>query len=196
MTRTPLNRRAFLTASLLAAPALMTLSSLPAFAGSTGSTLIETTGLTSTGTLDIPGFGAGGNGLVNMAFTTGPNVRSQFGPAAVALAMGAAAGDRFGVVFNGYNGSDTHRTEWVLDAESAAGARARFRVDGGLEVNASAVIGGDQYQGAGVAAMIMAALSAGTTLRGSSASLVQALVRPHSTPAGMDFGMEVTVRAV
>ena len=196
MTSTPLNRRSFLTASLMAAPAIMTLSALPALAATTGSTLIEANGLTSTGTLDIPGFGAGGNGLVNMAFTTGPNVRAQFGPAAVSRVMGAAAGDRFGVVFNGYNGSDTHQTEWQLNGVSAAGAHARFRVDGGLEADASAVIGGDQYQGAGVAAMIMAALSAGTTLRGSSASLVQALVRPHAAPAGMAFGLEVTVRAV
>ena len=191
-----MNRRHFLSASLLVAPALLTLTSLPALAGSTGSTLIEAAGHTSTGTLDIPGFGAGGNGLVNMAFTGGPNVRAQFGPAAVTRVAGASAGNRFGVVFNGYNGSDTHRTDWVLDAESAAGARARFRVDGGLEAAASAVIGGDQYQGAGVAAMIMAALSAGSTLRGSSASLVQALVTPHNAPSGMDFGLEVTVRAV
>lgn len=191
-----MNRRHFLSASLLAVPAILALTSLPALAGSTGSTLIEVTGLTSSGTLDIPGFGVGGNGLVNMAFTTGPNIRAQFGPAAISRLVGASAGDRFGVVFNGFNGSDTHRTDWLLDAESAAGARARFRVDGGLEATASAVIGGDQYQGAGVAAMIMAALSAGTTLRGSSASLVQALVVPHAAPAGMDFGLEVTVRAV
>lgn len=191
-----MNRRSFLSASLLAAPALLSLSALPALAGATGSTLIEAPGLTSTGRLDIPGFGAGGNGLVNMAFTTGPNVRAQFGPAAVTRVMGAAAGDRFGVVYNGYNGSDTYRTEWTLDSVAAAGARARFRVDGALEAAASALIGGDQYQGAGVAAMIMAALSAGTTLRGSSASLVQALVRPHSAPSGMAFGLEVTVRAV
>ncbi|UWQ94343.1 hypothetical protein K3728_11485 [Rhodobacteraceae bacterium M385] len=191
-----MNRRSFLTASLLAAPSIMTLSSLPALAGSTGSTLIEAAGLSASGTVDIPGFGAGGNGLVNMAFTSGPNINAQFGPAAVSRVMGAASGDRFGVVFNGYNGSDTHRTEWILDGASAAGAHGRFRVDGGLEADASAVIGGDQYQGAGVAAMIMAALSAGSTLRGSSASLVQALVRPQTAPAGMAFGLEVTVRAV
>ncbi|GAB5446455.1 hypothetical protein [Gymnodinialimonas sp.] len=190
-----MNRRSFLSTSLLAAPALISLSALPALAGATGSTLIEANGLTSSGTLDIPGFGAGGNGLVNMAFTTGPDVRAQFGPAAVSRVMGAAAGDRFGVVYNGYNGTDTHRTEWTLNGVSAGGAHARFRVDGALEADASAVIGGDQYQGAGVAAMIMAALSAGSTLRGSSASLVQALVRPHTAPAGMSFGLEVTVNA-
>lgn len=191
-----MNRRHFLSASLLAAPALLTLTSLPAIAGSTGSTLVEAAGLSASGTLDIPGFGAGGNGLVNMAFTSGPNINAQFGPNAVTRVMGASAGDRFGVVFNAFNGGDTHRTDWVLDAESAAGALARFRVDGGLEATASAVIGGDQYQGAGVAAMIMAALSAGSTLRGSSAGLVQALVVPQSPPAGMAFGLEVTVRSV
>lgn len=191
-----MNRRSFLSASLLAAPALLTLTSLPALAGSTGSTLVEAAGLTSSGTVDIPGFGAGGNGLVNMAFTSGPNINAQFGPNAVARVRAASAGDRFAVHYIGYNGNDDHRTEWILDAESAAGALARFRVDGGLEATASAVIGGDQYQGAGVAAMIMAALSAGATMRGSQSNLVQALVTPRTPPAGMAFGLEVTVNAV
>lgn len=190
-----MNRRKFLSTSLLAAPAIMTLTSLPALAGATGSTLIEAAGLTSTGTLDIPGFAAGGNGLVNMAFTSGPNINAQFGPGAVARIVGASAGDRFGVVFNAFNGGDRHQTGWVLDAASAAGARARFRVDGGLEADASAIVGGDQYQGSGVAAMIMAALSAGSTLRGSSANLVQALVSVRAAPAGTDFGLGVTVRS-
>lgn len=190
-----MNRRTFLTTSLLAAPAIMTLTSLPALAGTTGSTLIEAPGLSASGSFDIPGFGAGGNGLVNMSFASGPTVNAQFGPNAVAHMIGASAGDRFGVQYNGFNGSDTHRTEWTLDAASLAGARARFRVDGALEADASALVGGDQYQGAGVAAMIVAAMSAGSTLRGSSAGLLQALVAPRSAPSGMAFGLEVTVRA-
>lgn len=190
-----MNRRHFLSTSLIAAPALLSFSGLPAFAAATGSTLIEAPGVTATGTLDISGFGAGGNGLVNMAFTAGPDIRAQFGPAAVTHAMDAAAGDRFGVIYNGFNGSETYRSEWILDATSGAGARARFRVDGDLEATASAIIGGDQYRGAGVAAMIMAALSAGATLRGTQSSVVQALVAPRAVPAGMAFGLEVTVNA-
>ncbi|MBY4891714.1 hypothetical protein KUL25_02920 [Rhodobacteraceae bacterium N5(2021)] len=191
-----MNRRSFLTTSLLAAPAIMSFSSLPAIAGSTGSTLVEADGVSASGTVDIPGFGSGGNGIVNMAFTDGPDINARFGPAAVSLLQAAAAGDRFGVVFNGYNGSDTHRTAWELQGVSAAGARARFNVDGVLQGDASAVIGGDQFQGAGVAAMIMAVLSAGATLRNSPAGLVQAAVRPHAVPAPMSFGLEVTVNAV
>lgn len=190
-----MNRRKFLTASLLAAPALMTLTSLPAMAGSTGSTLIEATGLSASGSFDIPGFGAGGNGLVNMAFASGPQVNAQFGPNAVARVIAASPGDRFAVQFNAFNGNDEHRTEWTLDAATTAGARARFRVDGALEADASALVGGDQYQGAGIAAMIVAAMSAGSTLRGSQAGLLQALVTPRAAPSGMAFGLEVTVRS-
>lgn len=190
-----MNRRQFLSASLLAAPAIMTLASLPAFAGTTGSTLIEAPGLSASGAFDIPGFGAGGNGLVNMTFASGPSVNAQFGPNAVSRLLAAAAGDRFAVQFNAFNGNDEHRTEWTLDADTTAGARARFRVDGALEADASALIGGDQYQGSGIAVMIIAAMSAGSTLRGSSAGLLQALVTPRAAPAGMAFGLEVTVRA-
>ncbi|QXT38673.1 hypothetical protein [Gymnodinialimonas ceratoperidinii] len=190
-----MNRRAFLKTTLLSAPAILTLSSLPARAGATGSTLIETAGLSASGSADIPGFGPGGNGRVSMTFTSGPAIVAQFGPAAITRLVNAASGDRFGVLFNGINGAASHQTAWTLDANAAAGARARFRVDGGLEAEASAVIGGDQYQGAGVAAMILAALSAGATLRNAPTNRVQALVRPHAAPSGMAFGLEVTVQA-
>ncbi|HID67177.1 MAG TPA: hypothetical protein EYP31_02670 [Roseibacterium sp.] len=191
-----MNRRKFLTTSLLAAPAIMSLSSLPAFAGATGSTLIEAPGLSATGSFDIPGFGAGGNGLVNMAFNNGPSVAAQFGPGAVDRMINASAGDWFGVVYVGLNGTDTHQTEWTLDQVSLAGARARFRVDGALEADASALVGGDQFQGAGTAAMIIAAMSAGATLRGSASSQLQALVEVRTPPSGMAFGLMVTVRAL
>jgi hypothetical protein len=188
-----MHRRSFLKTSLLCAPAVFTLSSLPARAGATGSTLIEAAGLSASGSVEIPGFGPGGNGLVNMTFTSGPAITAQFGPGAVTRLVNARTSDRFGVLFNGINGAASHQTDWTLDANAAAGARARFRVDGGLEAEASAIIGGDQYQGAGVAAMILAALSAGATLRQAATTRVQALVRPHAAPAGMAFGLAVTV---
>ncbi len=95
-----MNRRSFLRTSLLAAPAILTLTSLPALAGATGSTLIEAPGLSASGSFDILGFGAGGNGLVHMVFASGPQVNAQFGPNAVTRVMTASAGDRFAVQFN------------------------------------------------------------------------------------------------
>ena len=190
-----MNRRAFLSTSLLAAPALLTLSGLPASAATTGSTLLEAPGLSTSGSFTIPGFGAGGNGRLSMNLTNGPSVQAQFGPNAVSAIIGASAGNRIGIHYEGINGNDDYVTRWTLNNISAGGATGTFSVDGGLTADVSALVGGDQYAGAGLAAMIVAAMSGAAELRGSSSTQLRALVATRATPSGADFGLNVTVSA-
>ena len=190
-----MNRRAFLTRTALAAPALLTLGALPAMAATSGSTFIEAPGLTASGTFDIPGFGPGGNGRMQLNLTNGPLVRAQFGPAAIDRIVTAGAGARIGIFYQGFNGQDDYVTRWSLTQAALGAAAATFTVDGGLSANASALIGGDQARGAGLAAMIISATSAGAILRQSTAGELRALVTPRPTPAGADFGLTVTIQA-
>ncbi len=190
-----MNRRAFLSTSLLAAPALLTLSGLPAAAASTGSALLEAPGFSSSGSFTIPGFGAGGNGRLTMDFTNGPSVQAQFGANAVSRIMAAGSNSRIGIHYEGHNGLDSYVTRWTLNNATAGGATAVFSVDGGLTAEVSALVGGDQDAGAGLAAMIVAAMSAGAVFRGSTSGQLQALIATRATPAGADFGLDVTVRA-
>ena len=145
-----MNRRAFLTRTALAAPALLTLGALPAMAATSGSTFIEAPGLTASGTFDIPGFGPGGNGRMQLNLTNGPLVRAQFGPAAIDRIVTAGAGARIGIFYQGFNGQDDYVTRWSLTQAALGAAAATFTVDGGLSANASALLGGDPARGAGL----------------------------------------------
>ena len=189
-----MHRRQFLSASLLAAPALMGLAVLPAEAATVGSTLLEAPGLSVSGSFSIPGFAANGNGVLNMIFANGPRVAAQVGPNAIGRMMTAGAGERIAIRYLAFNGAEDYRTAWTLSQVSAAGARAAFTVDGGLSADVSALVGGDQVAGAGLAAMILAAASAGSVLRASTATDLQALITVMAVPAGADFALEVTVR--
>ena len=189
-----MNRRTFLASSLLAAPALLAWSSLPAAANATGSTLVEAPGLTASGAFDVLPFTPGSNGVVNMVFTDGPRVAAQFGPNAVQAMASASQGDTISILYTAFNQSETLASTWRLNQLSLSGARAGFDVQG-LSATASALVGGDQYPGAGLAAMILAAMSAGSVLRGAPATQLQAMVRRRAAGGGMDFGLEVTVRA-
>lgn len=189
-----MNRRAFLTTSLLAAPAILTLSSLPAAANATGSTLVEAPGLNASGAFTVMPYTPGTNGRVNMVFTNGPSVAAQFGPNAVQAIASASQGDNISILYTAFNQSESLASSWQLNQLSLSGARANFNVQG-LSATASALVGGDQYPGSGLAAMILAAMSAGSILRGAPATQLQALVRTRAASGGMDFGLEVTVRA-
>ncbi len=189
-----MNRRQFLTTSLLAAPALLSLSSLPALALTAGSTLIEAPGLTASGSFETDGLTPGGNARLESLFSAGPSVDAQFGPNAVDRIVAASQGDRFAVRYVGFNGIADYWAEWTLTQAAASGARARFTIDGALDATASALIGANQAPGVGVAAMIVAAISAGATLRGGNSTSLRTLVTPRATPSGMAFGLEVTVR--
>jgi hypothetical protein len=188
-----MNRRSFLTRSLLV-PAALTLSGLPALAGTSGSTLVQAPGLSASGAFDIPDYTPGTTGRVNMAFTNGPRVNARFGPRAVEHVTSVAAGDSFSVLYTGFNQAETLATTWTVQNAARAAARADFTVENGLSADASAVVGGDQYEGAGVAALIVAAMSAGSVLRGSGAGRLQAMVTARSVPGSFAFGLEVTVR--
>ncbi|MBF9045014.1 hypothetical protein HKCCE4037_16850 [Rhodobacterales bacterium HKCCE4037] len=190
-----MNRRAFLTSSLLAAPALLTLSGLPAVAATTGSTLLEAPGVTASGSFTIPGFGPGGNGRLAMTFSNGPGVQAQFGPNAISRIVAATPGSRIGIHYTGLGGAGDYVTRWTLNSVAAGGASAGFDVDGGVSANVSALVGGDQHAGSGLAAMIVAAVSGGAVLRNAGAAQLQALVTPRATPQGADFGLDVTVSA-
>ena len=91
-----MDRRQFLSASLLV-PASFALGSLPAMAGTQGSTLLQAPGYSSSGSFDIPTYTPGTRGHLDMVFTNGPRVAAQFGPNAVQSIAGSQAGDRISV---------------------------------------------------------------------------------------------------
>ena len=93
----------------------------------------------------------------------------------------------------GFAGHDAVASTWTLTQASAAGARAQFSANG-LTADVSAIVGGDRYAGAGLAAMLIAAISGGASFRQSSASRLQAAVTPRNVGGNFAFGLEVTVR--
>ncbi len=188
-----MDRRQFLSAALIT-PAAFALGSLPAAAATQGSTLLEIPGYTSTGAFEIATHTPGTRGALEMVFTNGPRVSAQIGVGAIDRISQAQAGDAVSILYVGFNGADSVATTWSLNQLTAAGARAAFQANG-LAADVSAVVGGDQYAGAGFAAMIVAAISAGSVVRQSTATRLQAAISSRPAGGGFAFGLEVTVRS-
>lgn len=187
-----MERRQLLFAACLG-PAALALGPLPALASTQGSTFLQIPGHTASGSFEIASYTPGTRGEVDMVFTDGPRVAARFGPNAVSRIAQAAAGDRISIVYTGFNGQDSIATTWSLNQLTAAGARAHFDANG-LAADVSALVGGAQYPGAGLAAMIVAALSAGSTVRQSPANRLQAVVSTRPVGGSFAFGLDVTVR--
>ena len=189
-----MHRRQFLTSSLVL-PAALSLGALPARASTQGSTLLQTAnGMSATGSFEIATHVPGQQGALDMVFTNGPRVAARLGVNAIDRIAGAQAGDRLSILYVGFNGGDAVPTTWSLDRLSATGARAEVDANG-LAVEVSAIVGGAQYAGAGLAAMIVATLSAGTVVREGGATALEAIISTRQVGGNFAFGLEVTARA-
>jgi hypothetical protein len=188
-----MNRRHFLASSVIL-PAALSLGAPPARASTQGATLLETTGFSSSGSFEIATHVPGQPGALDMVFTNGPRVAARLGVSAIDNIAGAQAGDRISILYVGFNSGDTVTSIWTLNQVSAAGARAQFDANG-LAAEVSSIVGGAQYSGAGLAGMIVAALSAGTVVRQGGASALEAVIATRRVGGNFAFGLDVTVRS-
>ncbi len=187
-----MHRRMFLSTTL-AAPAIVALGTSAARAATQGSTLLQAPGFSASGSFEMDTYVAGQRGQLAMAFTDGPRVSASLGAGAISRIAGVQSGDRVSLLYVGYNGGDSVSAEMAMGPVSRAGARADFSANG-VAADVSAIVGGAQYAGAGLAAMIVAALSAGAALRQSPAARFQAAISSRPVGGAYAFGLEVTLR--
>ena len=117
-----MHRRQFLATSLVL-PAAVSLGAMPARASTQGSTLLQTSGYSSSGSFEIATHVPGQQGELDMVFTNGPRVAARLGTGAIDCITAAQAGDRISILYVGFNGNDSVTTTWTLNQISAAGAR-------------------------------------------------------------------------
>jgi hypothetical protein len=187
-----MHRRQILSAAL-ALPAALALAPRPARATVQGSTLLQAPGYASSGSFTVTAYAPGAPGAMEMVFTDGPRVDARLGAGAIDRMLGAAAGDRVSVLYVGFNGNDSVMSDWTVTQLGVNAARARFDA-GGIAAEVSALVGGAQQPGVGLAAMIVAGLSGGAALRQAAAARLQAVISTRPAGGAHDFGLEVTLR--